>query len=339
WLWTEQQGARRLTIHEAYEHTPIFSPDGSSLAFVSDRYGNDDIFTIGTDGQDLQRITWRSGGDRLTSWEAGLLLFESNRDYRALEWDGEIQVVSADGGTPFRAMEALGKQAVLSPDGRKVVFVSGSCRIDREAYRGSANLDLYLYDTETGEYEQLTSFEGNDFMPKWSGHNTLYFISSRSGRYNVYRMELGGEPVAVTSETEFGVYQYDVNDAGDLVYGSGMNLIRQSASGVTEIIRPELTGDYRFDPVVTEVMTSGVSEYAISPSNTFAAVGMRGELFVTETDKDKDRAVNISNHVWRDRDVAWLNDSTAIFSSDRDGNYELYVAFSTDPAKPQLVES
>lgn len=356
WLWTEDQGARRLTIHEAYEHTPIFSPDGSALAFVSDRYGNDDIFTIQADGQNLQRITWRSGGDRLTSWAAGTLLFESNRDFRALEWDAEIQQVSADGGTPYRAMEALGKQAVLSPDGKKVAFVSGSCRIDREAYRGSANLDLYLYDLETQTYEQLTTFEGNDFMPKWADSNTLYFISARSGRYNIHRLTLGGEqevtetaagrrsaivgePVAVTQVEDFGIYQFDVSRNGDLVYVTGMDLIRQSSTGEQEVIRPEFTGDYRFDPVVTEVMTSGIGEYAISPNNTYAAVGLRGELFVTEVDKDKDRAVNLSQHVWRDRDVAWLNDSTAIFSSDRDGNYELYLAFSSDAAKPQLVES
>lgn len=339
WVWTRDQGARRLTIHEAYEHTPVFSPDGSALAFVSDRFGNDDIFTMGTDGQNLQRITWRSGSDRLTSWEAGTLLFESNRDFRALEWDAEIQRVPESGGTPHRAMAALGKHAVLSPDGKKVAFVMGSCRIDREAYRGAANLDLYLYDLETDSYEQLTTFEGNDFMPKWADSNTLYFISARSGRYNVHRLTLGAEIEAMTNQLRFGIYQFDVNANEQLVYVAGMDLVRQSAEGITEVILPELTGDYRFDPLTTEVMSSGIGEYAISPNNAFAAVGLRGELFVTEVDKEKDRAVNISQHAWRDRDVAWLNDSTAIFSSDRDGNYELYLAYSTDPVKPQLVES
>jgi len=36
--------ALRLTAHQAYDGWPVFSPDGESVAFASDRYGDFDVF-------------------------------------------------------------------------------------------------------------------------------------------------------------------------------------------------------------------------------------------------------------------------------------------------------
>lgn len=339
WIWSKSDGAKRLTIHEAYDHSPIFSPDGKEIAFGSDRYGNEDIFTMSIDGSMPKRVTYRNSSDMLTSWEAGKLLFESNRDFRALEWDREIQMVDAIGGTPYRAMDALGKYAALSPDGSKVAFVKGSCRIEREAFTGSANLDLWLYDLKSGEYTQLTTYEGNDYKPKWSDNNTLYFISSRSGKYNIYTMKVGDEPIQITKESALGIYDFDVSDNGDLIYTVGLDLKWKPNNSAAQIIKLTLPSDYRFDPVVAESFKSGVEEYAISPNNENAAIGIHGEIFGTPTEKEKDKTVNVSSHAYRDRDVQWMNDSTLIFASDRDGNYELYMAFSTDENKSDPVQS
>jgi C-terminal processing protease CtpA/Prc len=340
WTWNKQNGAKRLTIHEAYDHSPFFSEDGKHIAFGSNRYGNEDIFIIPMTGEQPKRITYRSSADRMTSWSNGQILFSSNRDFRALEWDSEVQIVSDKGGTPSRAMDAFGKYAALSPDGSKVVFVKGSCRIEREAYKGSANLDLWLYDLKTKTYKQLTTFEGNDFLPKWTSNEDIMFISARSGKYNIHSMNLASGKVSqVTKENKLGIYEYDVNLKSDVVYTSGLSLKMMKNGGGTEVVKLQLPADYRFDPVVSEEFSNGGQEYAISPNNESALVGIRGEIFATATEKDQKRTVNLSDHSYRDRDAAWLNDSTAIFASDRDGNYELYLAFSNDPNKPNVVES
>jgi tricorn protease len=49
--------ATRLTVHEAYESYPRWSPDGREIAFVSDRYGSDDVFVMDADGGSLERLT------------------------------------------------------------------------------------------------------------------------------------------------------------------------------------------------------------------------------------------------------------------------------------------
>jgi len=340
WTWNKQNGAKRLTIHEAYDHRPFFSEDGKHIAFGSNRYGNDDIFIMPLTGDQPKRLTYRSGSDIMTSWSNDNILFSSNRDFRALEWDAEVQIMSDKGGTPSRAMDALGKYAALSPDGQKVVFVKGSCRIEREAYTGSANLDLWLYDLKTKSYKQLTNFDGNDFMPKWSSNDQIMFISARSGKYNIHSMSLTSNAIEqVTNEGEMGIYEYDVNLKSDAVYTVGAALKMKKNGQSAETIKLSLPADYRFDPVVSEEFSDGGQEYAISPNNENALVGIRGEIFATATEKDQKKTVNLSNHSYRDRDAAWLNDTTVVFASDRDGNYELYMAFSNDEKKADVVQS
>ena len=48
---------RRLTRHPARDKWASWSPDGRSIAFVSDRDGSEDVFLIGSDGRGLKNVT------------------------------------------------------------------------------------------------------------------------------------------------------------------------------------------------------------------------------------------------------------------------------------------
>ena len=52
--------AIRLTTLDSYEATPIWSPDGKTIAFTSDRNGGQDIFTMSANGGKATRITFSS---------------------------------------------------------------------------------------------------------------------------------------------------------------------------------------------------------------------------------------------------------------------------------------
>ena len=52
-----------VTLHEAHDMTPIWSPDGKWLAFASDRFGNWDIFIVAASGGQVRRLTFHSGAD------------------------------------------------------------------------------------------------------------------------------------------------------------------------------------------------------------------------------------------------------------------------------------
>jgi serine/threonine protein kinase len=128
WLLESQRGApRRLTFDPRSDATPIFSPDGSRIAYVSDRKVDVwDIFERRADG---------TGGETL--------LLESDENKQALGWspdgryilystqnpqtDYDLWVLPLDGGLkpfPIAATPYVENEARFSPDGRWVAFDS-----------------------------------------------------------------------------------------------------------------------------------------------------------------------------------------------------------------------
>lgn len=322
--------ARRLTIHESYESHPRWSPDGQQIVFQGNRFGNEDLFVMSAQGSRPERLTYYSGSDGSAAWQAdGKLLFSTRRFFAAVERLSEIYSVPATGGTPQRLLDALGNNPAPSPDGRYIAFERGSCRIEREAYRGPANRDIWLYDTQTKEYTQLTDDDGQDIMPEWGPDNTLYFLSARDGRYNLYTMGLdGSDQQAITSFKGEGIRYFDLSANGKkLVIERGVNIFTMNPDGSnSELLKVLVTGDYRFDPEEKKTLTSDASEFALSPNGKYIAFSLRGEIFVYPEDKDKKRANRITDHAAREQDVAWLNDSTLVFISDRNGNRDLFMA-------------
>jgi tricorn protease len=339
--------ALRLTIHQAYESRPRFSPDGSRLVFASDRYGSDDLFVMAADGSAPERLTYHSATDRASDWTAdGRILFETRRTFRQVERESEIYQVSAAGGTPERMLDAVGYTPRLSPDGRFIAFSFGSNSPFRRGYHGPANKDVWLYDTRSGAYTELTSFDGNDLEAVWAGDRTLYFISERDGTYNIYRLAVSedgtaaGEPEQVTSYTDDGPRTMDVSaDGQTLVFERQTDVYVLRAGGIPQRLALRVPADDRFDPVERETFSRGASEYAVSPDGEYVAFVVRGEIFVRENDPDQDRSVRLTRHPYRDQDIQWMSETTLLFASDREGQYELYRLESADPDQPDLFKS
>ncbi|AVJ54862.1 peptidase S41 [Idiomarina sp. OT37-5b] len=339
---TSGSNLTRLTIHEGYESSPKWSNDGSTIAFSSDRFGNDDVFVMPSQGGRPDRLTYHSAPDRILGFNNdNQVLFNTRRLYAEVEREWEVYSVAPTGeATESRFMDALGFDAVVSPDGKKIAFVRGTCRVAREDYRGPANRNIWIYDTETGEYEQLTDFDGNDFMPQWSGNNELYFISSRAGKYNVFKQKLGSKRAKqITNEREFGVEHFSIDQqANHLVYQAA-DSVKLIADGNSRTIDLSIATDFRFDPVTKKSTTNALDEYSVSPNGELISYVVRGDLFVKRNDKDDKRSVRLTTGAARDRDVTWLDDNTLLFVSDRDGQNDIFALTSADADEPNLFKS
>ena len=62
--------ARRLTTGVGIESHPLFSPDGKTVAFSGEYYGNIDLYVVAASGGEPRRRTWHPGDDELLSWSA-----------------------------------------------------------------------------------------------------------------------------------------------------------------------------------------------------------------------------------------------------------------------------
>jgi C-terminal processing protease CtpA/Prc/Tol biopolymer transport system component len=336
---------RRLTIHEAYESNPVFNTTGDQLAFSGNRYGSNDVYTIPTRGGAPKRLTYHSANDVPTSWSKdGTVYFSTNRLFAQVEWDGEVYTISEEGGTPQRMLNAVGEQAVLSPNGKRLAYVRGACRMEREAYRGPADTELWLYDLEKGVHTQLTQNDGNDVLPRWADDNTLYYISSDEHKvYNIARLSVsqeGGQvaPTMVTSFKDNGVYHFDIAQ-NTLIMERLDGLYKQVGAGTAQKMELSILADYRFDPIEKKTYSNNIGEYQVSPNGKNVVMVIHGEVFVKAIDEEKEQAVNISNHAYREGDAVWVNDSVVLFTSDRDGAYNIYAVQSADTKKPNLAES
>lgn len=352
-IWTVPSGggkATRLTIHEAYESNPKFSPDGKKIAFSGNRYGNNDIFVVPTEGGSPKRLTYHSAPDNISSWSNdGNILFSTNREYNRIERPSEVHAINSNGGTEFRVLDAVGFEPIASPDGRFIAFVRGDINpVFREEYRGPSNRDIWLFDTKTKKYSKLVAFETNDINPQWIDSKTMLFLSSNSGHYNIYKIKIDndgkpiGKPEQLTNFKDHSIRYLSVSaDGSTLVFERNKNIYLSKTSDIkpTEV-DIQIGTDDRFDPIEYKTLSNNLTEYAVSPNGKYVAYSVRGEIFVKEADKEKSRSVNLSNSPFRDNNVAWLSDSTIVFTSDRyDNNFDLYLVKSADKSQPNLFKS
>ncbi len=340
--------AFRLTVNNAYDGYPIWSPDGKLIAFASNRYGNNDVYTINSNGGVPKRLTFHSTSDNPTGWTSEKrILFETSRVYKKVERTKEIFSISIDGGTESRYLDALGNYPVESLDGKFIAFTQGGCKITRETYKGPANKNIWIYKKADNTYHKLTTFEGQDFLPKWDKNGNLYFLSARSGKYNVYKVRINdnGEAdesfVQLTNFTNEGIRSFDVSENGKKIVIERKDNIYTMDLESKKIakVNIEISADYHFYPYEWKTFTSGLTDYAVSPDGKLSVFVVHGEVFVTQNKKDRSKSINLSKSSYREKDVAWVNNEVVIFASDKDGKFDLYTVSSADPKEKNIFRS
>ena len=340
----------RLTVHEAYESNPVFSPDGKQIAFSGARFGNNDVFVMPAEGGLPKRLTYHSGIDNIASWtQPDKILFSTNREFRQIERPNEVYSISPKGGTESRFLDAVGFDPVLSPNGRFLAFVRGDINpVARQDYKGSSDRDLWIYDTKNKTYAQLPGFETNDVFPQWGSNDVLYFLSSNDGAYNIYKLKIDANgkaanaPEKLTNFKDESIRAFSVSANGSvIVFEKDLNLYTlKTSGGSAQKLNVQINADEHLDATEQKTLTSGATEYSVSPNGKLMAFSVRGEVFIKEADKEKSRSINVSNHAFRDIEPTWLNDSTLLFTSDRlNGNYDVFMVSSADTSQRNIFKT
>lgn len=145
----------QLTHNIAKDIRPVWSPDGSWIAFMSSRESG------------------RMGGTRFN-----LYVMNSQCLTQPAGCDDAARQLTRD----FPADSAW--QPFWSPDGQRILFASISWM---------GGIDLYLADVNTGSVQNLTNDTAREASPDWSPDGrSLVFESNKGGIWAIYRMETNG---------------------------------------------------------------------------------------------------------------------------------------------------
>lgn len=338
--------ALRLTLHEAYDHRPVWSPDGKWIAFSSDRFGNDDVYVMSSEGGEPTRLTFLSLPDLVTDWsnDGKEILFTSNRDYST---SGATRVpylfsVPVAGGEPRKYMPEAGNEASFSPDGKQIVYTDHSRRDwVRIGYRGKANNDIYLYEKAADQFTRITDFLGSDSCPMWNADGSaLFYLSEESGQYNIYQYDLASKAKSQITSHDESIRFPRISRNGSLIaYEYGMDIYTLDvATGKSTKIQIIAPSENRHNSMERKTIRSGADEYQVSDDGSEIAFVVHGEIYAMKEEGGK--AHRLTNNPARDMNIAWTKDGSAIiFSSDRDGDYDLYMVESDDPDTKKLSKA
>jgi Tol biopolymer transport system component len=193
-IWTVPAGGGTPVpvVDDAYYNwSPVWSPDGASLLFASDRGGSMNLWRVALDessGEVLappQPITTPSEWSSLPSLSKdGRRLLYATRDNRSFVEQVAFDPETGAAGAPTPAFQGARsiRSCDISPDGAWLVLRSAS-----------PQEDLLLTRADGSDQRQLTDDLARDRAPRWSPDGRrILFSSNRSGKYEAWALRPDG---------------------------------------------------------------------------------------------------------------------------------------------------
>ncbi len=336
---TEGGVAKALTQNPARDTQPKFSPDGSQIAFVSERDGSPQVYLMPATGGTPQQVTFNTAGYALQEWTgAGKLLVSSARDNY---WRRAERFFIVDPKTR-KADELLfddyGASGTLSPDGKTLAFTREGEPWWRKGYKGSRAVQLWLYNLESKKFSPLGKPKVDARWPLWSANGKeLYFVSSREGTLNLWQASVvNGVCISdrqiTNSDDDSVVFPCISRDGSTIVYRQFADLYRISpAKQVPMRIEIYRDDDRPVERVDRRTLASANSVDFTSDGLEIAFIA-GGDLWVMDTVLREPKRVTRSPE--DDRTPVFSPDGKSIFFvSDNGGATEIWKATRSDPKK------
>lgn len=339
--------ARRITAMSGMEKTPLWSPDGSMIAFASDRDGAMNLYVMSAKGGAARQLTFGSTNvvpEAFTPDGKAVLYSASIQDpvmsrlFPTARLT-ELYSVPVDGGASVQILASPAESISYLPDGKSFLYQDqkGMEDVWRKHHTSSVTRDIWKYDAQSGKHTNLTARGGEDRNPVVApdGH-TVYFLSERDGgAMNVYAFDLTS-PSKVTAVTDFKdapVRFLSMGSNGNLVYTYDGEIYTQQPSGSPQKLDIAVVDDLSEQP---EFVALGDYSFGTpSPDGSELALISRGEVFVTSADYATTKQV--SKTPGMEMEVSWHPEGRKLlYTSQRDGHWNIYEASIARDEEPNF---
>jgi Tol biopolymer transport system component/DNA-binding winged helix-turn-helix (wHTH) protein len=172
---------QQLTFGSGNNTSPVVSPDGGTIVFVSDRSGKSQVWRMNLDGKNLTQLT--DVGNNVIrpvfSANGREIFFSVSAAGKCNIWK-----VSANGGPASAVIDADVYRWALSPDGERLAY---------SAYDNAAKaVRTFVRSLRQRDPGIILDISPETWM-EWSGDGkALYFDTAQDGAQNIWRQDLDG---------------------------------------------------------------------------------------------------------------------------------------------------
>lgn len=335
--------ARQITSSRGYDTHPVWSPDGKSIAFASDREGSMDVFIVGRDGGVPRRLTSHSGNEVPVAFRdndhvlfgAAVMPDAEDMTFPSAQFP-QVYEVSTEGGRPVVFSSVPMEDISISPDGRSFLYHDRKGYEDawRKHHTSSITRDIWLCTVAVGRerrFRKITTFDGEDRTPVWAQDGkSFYYLSERDGSFNIYRSDIEGRNITrLTSHTGHPVRFLSAAKDGTLCYGFNGEIYTLKEGEPAKKVAVSIVADTYDRHLVKQLKSSGATEISVSPDGKEVAFVMRGDVYVTSVEYKTTK--QITDTPEQERDIDFSPDGRSIvYASERDGLWQIYQTSLVD---------
>ena len=333
---------RRITVSEGAESNPVFSPDGSMIAFTGQYDGNTDVFIVPSVGGVPKRLTWHPGADLVRDFspDGKKVLYASQRNSFTNRYY-QLYTVDVTTGAEQQLPIPNAFWASYSGDGNTIAYTTIPDAFGQwKNYRGGSMSRIWLYDTKTNNVTEIPKPKGgsNDTKPVWKG-NKVYFRSDRNGEFNVYSFDPANKAINQISKfNDFPVSSLEGTD-NDIIFSQAgyLNILNTATNNITKLkigIAADLL-DQRSRFVKGDQYIRSAN---ISPSGSRVVMDYRGDIITLPGQKGD--VFNLTNTPGvHEQEPSWSpNGKLIAYFSDVSGEYQLHVKNQDGSNDPQVIK-
>lgn len=319
--------ASQLTTGVGFENGPIFSPDGTQIAFTGQYDGNTDVYVVPASGGVPRRLTWHPAADIAVTWtpDGKRVLFRSARDsYSRFQ---RFFTIPVEGGPETDVPLPMADDGSYSPDGTKLAYTPLAPAFAQwKNYRGGRMTKIWIAEMSDSSVTEIPRQNGNDFNPMWID-DKVYFLSDRYGRFTLFSYDTRTKRVTQSIRND----GFDIKSAsagpGAIVFDHfGSIELYDLKSGKTSKVNITITADLASVRPRFESVANRISNLGLSATGARALFEARGEILSVPAEKGNARNLTNSPGV-ADRDPAWSpNGKWIAYFSDESGEYALHLS-------------
>ena len=340
-----------LTMHEAHDYMPVWSHDGKSIAFSSDRYGNFDVFVMPASGGEPTRLTYHSANDY--PWDFSTddkqVIFGSGRNdintsvrFPAARLFSKLYTVPVSGGRSIMLLSAGTENVHYNSKGTQLVFQDRKGTEDpwRKHHTSSVTRDIWTYNIKSKEYKKISGFEGEDREPVYSSDDqSVYYLSEKNGAQNIYQASLQStNEKQLTTFKDHPVRHLSRANDNTLCFTWNGEVYMMKVNGQPKKVSITINADARNNAEKIVPINSGATEMSLSPNGKEIAFVFRGEIFVTSVEGGITK--RITNTAQQERMIAFGKDGRSLYySAERNGSWDIMKTSISRKEEPYFYAS